>query len=99
MVDEPQVDEPQVNVESMTADEIEKQVNLRTKRNTCPFCDNKDWYVLANLPGQPFTTGVILSSGTGPVPAHTLFCTNCGFVRQHVTAIASGKLRVPEPSS
>jgi C4-type Zn-finger protein len=79
-----------------TANEVEKRIGNRTKRNTCPFCDTEKWFVLnQDTKGGPIVGAVmttVLHAGT--VPAYTLFCANCGFTRQHVVSIVAGETRV-----
>jgi transcription elongation factor Elf1 len=79
-----------------SANDVEKRIARWTKRNSCPFCDTQEWFVLSNDSGGEPIVGAVLTTNVlaGNVPAYTLFCGNCGFVRQHVVPIVDGDVRL-----
>ena len=78
----------------MIAEDVEKRVSRWTKREICPFCDSKTWYVLTGSADGTHAGGAVISMSSAKFPAHTLFCANCGFVRQHLISIVDGQFRI-----
>ena len=88
---------PDLNADAV---EIKRRIAHWTKWNACPFCDTQDWFVLNRGADGESVVGAVVTTITdaGKVPAYTLFCGNCGFVRQHVASIVDGETRLKGPS-
>lgn len=72
--------------ETTEVNKITEKVNSKTKRSACPYCDNINWFVINNNQIQP----VLMLQDSRSYPAYTLSCTNCGFIRQHLSLIIDG---------
>jgi hypothetical protein len=62
---------------------IEARVSSKIKRNSCPYCDNLNWFFLDRWPAPPGARGI---------STYSFACTNCGYVRQHVEAVVDDKV-------
>jgi len=52
----------------------------------CPICGNLNWYVVDN----PGMGGLVVLTDNRSIPAYTLMCDRCGFVRQHGRTVVDG---------
>ncbi len=75
--------------------EITDKIKKHAKFEVCPFCQNKNWYILG---GTGIDKGIsrITITLSQFVSAYTLCCQSCGFVRQHVKEIIDGEIRPTE---
>ena len=74
--------------EKTVAGAIYDRIRSRSGKDRCPFCGDRDWFVL-DVPGDE-TVAVV--SRRGEVPAYTLICESCGFLRQHARDVVDGKI-------
>ena len=73
--------------------EIAEKINKRTKPAACPFCRCNIWYILNEIGSNKGISGMVVATNWQGLPAYTLFCQNCGFVRQHLKQIIDGEAR------
>jgi C4-type Zn-finger protein len=74
---------------------IFEKISKYTKSRACPFCQNDKWYILNKIKDYKDISGMVVATNWNGVAAYTFFCTNCGFVRQHVKEIIDGEVRPP----
>ncbi len=72
------------------------KINGYTKSHACPFCQNEKWYILNKIADNKGISGMVVATSWQGIVAYTLFCQNCGFVRQHVKEIIDGEVRPTE---
>jgi predicted RNA-binding Zn-ribbon protein involved in translation (DUF1610 family) len=81
------VDNPTDQQTRAESDDIYARVLSRNATEVCPFCGNRDWFVV----DQPdMATGLVVSPNGARIPTYTLICDNCGFVRQHFRSVVDG---------
>ena len=68
--------------------EIFDKVTSKTKRQTCPYCDNTNWFIFNVSKDQP----TLMVSNLGGFQVYALSCTNCEFVRQHIKMVLDGEI-------
>lgn len=68
--------------------EVAKKLDSKTKREVCPYCDNKMWFLLNKTDQHP----VLMLKNFGNFPTYSLACTNCGFIRQHLSIVVDGEI-------
>lgn len=67
---------------------IGKRLFLKAPILGCPFCKNVKWFFLSEKDKFP----VIMLPDLNNYATYSLACTNCGFVRQHVSEIMDGEI-------
>ena len=63
-----------------------ENIYAKTKSAPCPLCGNIKWFFLNSPENKPVLIFLDLRSFS----TYALTCTNCGFIRQHLSAIVDG---------
>ena len=84
-------DEMQNLDDEATAKLIGAKLDARAPNTVCPFCSNKNWFVLDV--GTAIT--VVAVAGMSNYSTYTFACTNCGFIRQHMRSVVDGEQTGP----